>query len=134
MARCGIVLPVALLISGCAMDSHALYFSQYKDSVPSLFEAEPQPRQPDPPPDVKAIIKNDITAVFGHTDVKNVNVGPAHPNGNNWQACLRAEVYGITNADLGVQYFMVEINQGRVGLRRPATTTDKCETDQFEAI
>ncbi len=127
---------VASFLGGCGpiVDSHAWFIDKYKDSAPSLFEPEAKPRQPDPRPDVKAIIRSDITAVFGHANVKDVNVGPPRPNGYGWLACVRADVAGITNRDIGIQYFVVEFDGGRVGLRRPATAADKCETDHFESI
>ncbi len=130
------VIPIALYLSGCGsiVDSHAWFIDKYKDSAPFLFQSEAKPRQPDPRPDVKAIVGGDVTAVFGRTNVKDVNVGPARPNGYGWLACIRADVVGITSRDIGTQYFVVEFDGGRVGLRRPAAAADKCETDQFEAI
>jgi hypothetical protein len=136
MPRRSGVIPIALLLSGCApiVDGHSWLAGKYKDSAPSLFESAPKPRQPDPRPDVKAIIGRDITAVFGRTNVKDVKVGSPRPNGYGWLACLRADVASITNRDIGTQYFVVEIDGGRVGLRRPATAADQCETEKFEPI
>ena len=134
MLQRGACVSLAFLLAGCALDSHAWYVSKYKDSAGFLFESEAKARDPEPAPDAKAVIGRDITAVFGHTEVKNVGVGPARPNGNGFIACVRADVAGITKADLGIQYFMVEIDRGKVGLRRPATPADRCETDKFEAI
>ena len=142
MVRLGAAVSIAMMLSACAgsgpgtgvVDGNSWLASKYKDQMPSLFESGPKPREADPRPDVKAIVRSDLTAVFGRTEVRNVNVGPARPNGYNWQACLRAEVSGVTKADLGVKYFMVDIDRGRVGLRRPAAAADKCETDPYEAI
>jgi hypothetical protein len=137
MARLGAALALTgLLLTSCApiLDSNSWLADKYKTSLPSLFESEAKPREADPRPDVKAIVRRDITAVFGRTTVGNVEVGPARPNGNRWFACLRADVVGITNQDLGTQTFVIEFDGGRVGLRRPATPADRCETDAFEPV
>ncbi len=130
------VISIALFFGGCGpiVDSHAWFIDRYKDSAPFLFEPDAKPREPDPRPDVKAIIRSDITAVFGRTNVKDVNVGPPRPDGYGWLACIRADVAGSTNHDIGTQYCIVEFDRGRVGLRRPAMAADKCETDHFEPV
>jgi hypothetical protein len=123
-------------LGACApvLDSNAWYLSQYKSEYPSLFQPDYKPRQPDPMPDVKALIGANPAAVFGRTQVKNMGVASPRPNGFGWATCVRADVFGITNQGLGTQYFFVEIDGGTVGLRRPANPADKCETDRYELI
>lgn len=126
-------LCAALTLTSCGpmLDSNAWYVSRYKDSYGSLFEPESKPRQADPRPDVKKLIGGNLPAVFGRTTVKDVNVGPPRPNGYGWTACVRAEVTGIVNRSIGVQYIMVEIDGGQIGLRRPAEPRDRCESETF---
>jgi hypothetical protein len=125
----------ALLLTACGqLDNNAWFVSRYKSSANYLFEPDAKPRQADPRPDVKSLVLGDMSAVFGRTTVRNVNVGPPRPNGYAWQSCLKANVVSITNQDAGLQYFVVEIDGGKIGLRRVATEADKCEFDVFEPI
>jgi hypothetical protein len=131
-----LLLGVPMLAGSCApvLDSNAWYLSQYKGEFPSLFQADYLPRQRDPVPDVKAVIGGNPAAVFGRTQVRNMGVASPRPNDYGWAACIRADVAGITNQNLGTQYFFVEIDRGAVGLRRPATPADRCEAERYEAI
>jgi hypothetical protein len=122
-------------LGACALDSNAWLVSQYKEQVPFLFEPAPKPREADPAPDAKALIAGDPTQVFGRTKIQDIQVAPPRRRtGEAWVACVRAQVFGITGQSLGQQYFVVEFDRGQIGLRRPATRDDDCESESFVAI
>ena len=125
-----------LTLAGCGpmIDSNAWFLSRYKDSAGSLFESESKPREADPRPDAKGLIGENLASVFGRTKVTNVQVGSPRPNGYGWLVCVKANVFGITNQDTGVNYFVVEIDRGQIGLRRPATAADGCESEAFQPV
>lgn len=128
-----VCLCAALMLVACGpIDNNAWYVSKYKTAAGFWFEPESKPRQADPRPDAKNLIGSNLPAVFGRTNVSNVNVSPARPNGHGWVTCVRADVVGIVNKSIGVQYFVVEIDGGQIGLRRPAAPDDRCESETFE--
>jgi hypothetical protein len=115
------ILCKLLTLSACVpvLDSNAWYLSLYNKIYPWLFQPNPIPRQPDPIPDVKAVIGANQPAVFGRPQVKNISVAQPSRNGLGWAACFHAEIFGITNHNLGVQFFFVELEHGTVGPMPP---------------
>jgi hypothetical protein len=79
MGRRFSLLSAAVMLSGCALDSHAWVVSRYKDSAPYLFEPDTKAREADPRPDVRGLIGGNIGAVFGRTTVKDVKVSAPRP-------------------------------------------------------
>jgi hypothetical protein len=121
-------------LGACALDNNAWFVSRYKEQAPFLFEPDRKPREVDPAPDAKALIAGNLAQVFGHTKVQDVQLAPPRRSGPMWTACVRAEISGITGQSLGRQYFVVEFDRGQIGLRRPATRDDNCESEPFAAI
>lgn len=127
---------VALMLSACApiLDSNAWVISRYKSSAEFLFEPEQQARAADPQPDVKSLVRDNISSVFGQTEVRDVRVAAPQRQGYGWIACIGAEVVGVMKGSIGRKYFVLEIDRGQVGLRREAVSADRCEAASFEPI
>lgn len=121
----------ALALASCGFaDSHA--------PVPEfmrLKEAEQPP--PDPAPDVKRVVREQINVVFLNTSYpREVHVAPPHREvrGPGWTACVRAQLTSATGSALGTQIYVVTINGGKVVDRRRAEADDICGSESYEPI
>jgi hypothetical protein len=121
----------ALALAGCGLaDSHAFW-------PPFLRQAEAPVRQPDPEPDVAALVRGNVKSVFVEsTKPRNVRVsGPRRdPAGYGWTACIKAAVDSIIGKPAGTTTLVLSINGGKVDSRRRAEPGDGCETESYTAI
>ncbi|MEY9186044.1 hypothetical protein ABIG06_007597 [Bradyrhizobium sp. USDA 326] len=121
----------ALALGGCG-------FADSRAPVPEFMrmkEAEQPP--PEPPPDVKRVVREQIDVVFLSTSYpREVHVAPPHREvrGPGWTACVRAQLTSATGTPLGAQTYIVTINGGKVVDRRRAEADDICGTETFERI
>ncbi|MGZ4145684.1 MAG: hypothetical protein ACXVPP_11060, partial [Actinomycetota bacterium] len=100
-----------------------------------LKEAE-QPL-PEPPPDVKRVVREQIDVVFINTSYpREVHVAPPHHEvrGPGWTACVRAQLTSATGSALGLQTYIVTIAGGKVVDRRRAEADDICGSEAYEPI
>jgi len=126
---------IAATVAGCGqLDSNAWFASRYRDSADSLFQPAATPRQADPQPEVKALIRDNVASVFLGTNATNVRVGVLRRNGYGWIACVKADITGVSKQNIGTQTVVVEIDDGRIGLRRRATAEDRCDSTPFEPV
>jgi len=123
---------IAAFLTDCGpLDNNAWFASRYRDSAEVLFQPAAPPRQADPEPDVKALVRANVASVFVG-NATNIQVGAPRRNGYGWIVCVKAQVTGISKQNVGAQTIMVEIDNGRIGLRRRATAEDGCNSTSFE--
>lgn len=96
-------------------------------------EAESPP--PEPPPDVRRIVREQIDVVFVPTSYpRELQVAPPHREvrGPGWTACVRAQLTSATGSALGAQTYIVTITAGKVVDRRRAEPDDICGSETYE--
>lgn len=131
-----IVAQVALL--ACTLALGACGFADSRAPVPDFMrikEVEQQP--PEPPPDVKRVVREQIDVVFLNTSYpREVQVALPHHEvrGPGWTACVRAQLTSATGSALGAQTYIVTINSGKIIDRRRAEADDICGSEAYEPI
>ncbi|TYO61510.1 hypothetical protein FXV83_37740 [Bradyrhizobium hipponense] len=125
------LLAGALALGGCG-------FADSRAPVPEFMrikEVEQPP--PEPPPDVKRVVREQIEVVFLTTSYpREVQVALPHHEvrGSGWTACVRAQLTSATGTALGPQTYIVTIAGGKVIDRRRAEAEDICGTETYEPI
>ncbi|UWU79970.1 hypothetical protein N2603_16295 [Bradyrhizobium huanghuaihaiense] len=131
-----IIANAALLAGALALG--ACGFADSRAPVPEFMrikEAEQLP--PEPPPDVKRVVREQIDVVFLATSYpREIHVAPPHHEvrGPGWTVCVRAQLTSATGTPLGAQTYIVTINGGKVVDRRRAEADDICGTETYEPI
>lgn len=123
-----LLLGTALALTACGFaDSHA--------PLPGFMrmkEADPPP--PEPPPDVRQLVRNNLDFIFVSTShPRNVQVSAPHrdPRGLEWTACVRAEVDSAVGRPVGVQDYRIFITGGAIVDRRRAEADDNCSSETY---
>ena len=131
-----IVSQLALL--ACALALAACGFADSRAPVPEFMrikEAEQPP--PEPPPDVKRVVREQIDVVFLNTSYpREVQVALPHHEvrGSGWTACVRAQLTSATGSALGAQTYIVTISSGKIIDRRRAEADDICGSEAYQPI
>jgi hypothetical protein len=126
-----VMIAAALALASCG-------FADSRAPLPEfmrLKEAEPPP--PEPAPDVKRVVREQINVVFLNTsNPREVHVAPPHHEvrGPGWTACVRAQLTSATGSALGTQIYIVTISGGKVVDRRRAEADDICGSESYEPI
>lgn len=124
-------LAAALALGACG-------FADSRAPVPEFMrmkEADPAP--PEPPPDVRKVVREQLEFVFVTTsNPREVQVAPPHHEvrGLGWTACVRAQLTSATGTALGAQTYIVTISGGKVIDRRRAEADDICGTESYQPI
>jgi len=120
----------AVALAACSADSHA--------PLPKLLRAdEAPPRQLDPEPDVRQLVRDRLDQVFtAASHPRHVQVSPPRRelNGPGWTVCVRAELTSVTGRSLGTQTYLATISGGVIVDRRRAGSDDNCASETYEAI
>jgi hypothetical protein len=120
----------AAALAGCAADPHG--------PLPKMMLAkEVEPRQPDPQPDVKQLLRDKLDSVFtAASHPRHVRVSPPRrqPNGPGWTACVKAEVNSVIGKPLGTQTYLATISGGIIQDRRRVEDGDNCGSETYEGI
>jgi hypothetical protein len=125
------VLAGALALGACG-------FADSRAPVPEFMrikEAEQPP--PDPPPDVRKLVREQLDVVFVATSYpRDVQVATPHHEvrGMGWTSCVRAQLTSATGTPLGIQTYIVTINGGKVIDRRRAEADDICSSETYQPI
>ncbi|MGQ0684109.1 hypothetical protein [Bradyrhizobium sp.] len=121
----------ALLLSGCG-------FADMRAPLPEFMRAKaPDPAPPDPPPDVKQLMRDNLERVFtSASQPAHVRVSaPRHePAGTNWTACVRADLNSVIGKPLGTQTYRLTVNAGAIIDRRRVEDDDNCSSETYEPI
>jgi hypothetical protein len=120
----------AAALAGCTADPHA--------PLPKMMLAkEAEPRQLDPQPDVKQLLRDKLDSVFtAASHPRHVRVSPPRrqPNGPGWTACVKAEVTSVIGKPLGTQTYLATISGGVILDRRRVEAEDNCGSETYEGI
>src|SRR6266404_1591662 len=116
----------AAALAGCgSADSHA--------TLPKMMLArEAEPRQLDPQPDIKQLLRDKLDSVFtAASHPRHVRVSPPRrqPNGPGWTACVKAEVTSVVGRSLGSQTYLATISGGVIQDRRRVEAEDNCGSE-----
>ena len=113
-------------------------FADIRSPVPEFMRIKgTEPPPPEPPPDVKGLVRGKTDFVFvASMQPRNVRVSAPHHEvrGLGWTACVRAEVVSATGKPIGTQTFRIAIAGGDIVDRRRAEDDDNCETESYEPI
>ena len=127
-----------LAVTAGALALGACGFADSRAPVPEFMrikEAEQSP--PEPPPDVKRLVREQLDLVFLNTsNPREVHVAPPHheARGPGWTVCVRAQLTSATGSALGAQTYIVKITSGKVIDRRRAEADDICGSETYEPI
>ena len=118
----------ALALAGCSVDSRA--------PLPKfMLGKESEPRQLDPQPDVKQLLRDKLESVFtAASHPRHIRVSPPRrePSGLGWTACVKAELTSVTGRSLGTQTYLATISGGVILDRRRVEPDDNCATETYE--
>jgi hypothetical protein len=117
-------------LAGCGFaDSHA--------PLPEFMRIKESEPPPEPPPDVKQLVRTHLDSVFIATSApSDVKVSPARRElqGLGWTACVKADVNSATGKPLGAQTYRITINNGVILDRRRVEADDTCGSENYEPI
>jgi len=120
----------ALMLAACAADSHS--------PLPEFMRARASdPMPPEPPPDVKQMVRDKLDSVFIPTSQPHgVQVSLAHRDvrGPGWTACVKAELNSSTGKPMGPQTYRITIEDGMIVDRRRVDAADNCASESYEPI
>jgi hypothetical protein len=88
------------------------------------------------PPDVASIVRSDITTIFtaGSNPINVAFSFPIPAQYGGWTTCIRASVTGATGRPMGLQTFLINIDQGRVERRERVDEHHWCDRESFQPL
>jgi hypothetical protein len=124
------LMGIAPTLAGCGL-------ADVRSPVPEFMRAKaPDPAPPEPPPDVKRIVRDQLESVFTAASQPSrvrVSTPRREPVGAGWTACVRADLSSVTGKPL-TQTYRVTIAGDMVVERRRAEDEDTCATETYEPI
>lgn len=131
-----ILVHIAWLIGG-ALTLGACGLADVRSPVPEFMRAKaPDPEPPEPPPDVKRIVREGLDSVFtASSRPSHVRVSSPlrEPVGAGWTACVRADLNSVTGTPL-VQTYRLTIAGDLIVDRRRVEEEDTCATETYEPV
>jgi len=126
----GLGLVSALLVTGCAADSHSSLppFMRVKETAPPAQESEP---------DVPSLVRKNLDTLFvASSQPRDLEVSPAlrMAAGDGWTACVRGEITPTTGRALRQQTYRLTIRQNEIIDRRRAAAGDACLTESYKPV
>jgi hypothetical protein len=129
VAGSALAIAGALALAACSADSHA--------PLPKFLRTdEAGPRQLDPEPDVRQLVRDHVDQVFtAASHPRHVQVSPPRrePNGPGWTFCVRAELTSVTGRAL-TQTYLATIAGGVIVDRRRIEANDTCASETYEEV
>jgi hypothetical protein len=128
----------SVLLAGTALALAGCGFADVRAPVPEFMRlkaADPLP--PEPPPDLKRIVRDKVEAVFtaaSHPSRVRVSTPRREPVGTAWTACAKAETNSVIGKPLGTQTYRVTIAGDMIVDRRRVEEDDNCTTESYEPI
>jgi hypothetical protein len=96
-----------------------------------------EPPPPEPPPDVKRLVREKLDSVFvAASHPRQMRVSPPRHDimGSDWTACVRAELTSAMGKSLGTQTYRVTISGGVIIDRRRVEADDNCASEAYEPV
>jgi hypothetical protein len=128
----------AALLAGAALALGACGFADSRAPVPEFMRIkEADPPQPEPPPDVRQLVRDNLESVFVATSNPRqvqVSVPRRDPRGQEWTACVRAEIDSAVGRPIGMQTYRIFITGGAIVDRRRADADDNCPSESYAPI
>lgn len=125
-------------MAAAALALAACGFADMRAPLPEFMRAKaPDPVAPDPPPDIKKLMRENLERVFtSASQPARVRVSaPRHePAGTNWTACVRADLTSAIGKPLGTQTYRLTIGAGVIVDRRRVEEEDNCSSETYEPI
>ena len=119
----------ALTLGACAVDSRMSYVSYLPDF---LKQASPAAKV-EVPPDVPAILRSNINAVFVSTSAPtNIQYTLPVPAKHGWETCVKASVTRATGKPLCERTYLVNIDDHQIGDRRDGA--DRCAKETYQPL
>jgi hypothetical protein len=129
--RVALMAAAALALAGCG-------FADMRAPLPEFMRAKmPDPLPPEPPPDVKRLMRDNLEQVFtAASQPTRVRVSvPRHePSGTNWTACVRADLNSVMGKPLGTQTYRLTMAGNTIIDRRRVEDEDNCASESYEPI
>ena len=127
-----------VVLTGGVLILAACGFADSRSPVPEFMRAkEADPPPPEPPPNVKQIVRDKLDFVFVAASVpRGIRVSQPHPaaRGQGWTACVRAEVNSATGKPMGAQTYRITITGGMIIDRERVEDDDNCNSEAYEPI
>jgi len=132
-----IVVHMACVVGG-ALALGACGLADVRSPVPEFMRARaPDPTPPEPPPDLKQILRDRLESVFtaaSRPSHVRVSTPRREPVGTAWTACVRAELDSVIGKPLGTQTYRVTIAGDMIVDRRRVEEEDTCVSEAYEPI
>ena len=130
LAGAALAVAGAAMLAACSADSHA--------PLPKLLRTdEAGPRQLDPEPDVRQLVRDHLDQVFtAASHPRNVQVSPPRRelNGTGWTFCVRAELTSVAGRSPGIQTYLATLSGGVILDRRRVEADNNCGSETYEGI
>lgn len=132
------ILFQVVVLTGLAPALAACGFADMRAPLPEFMRAKtPDPAPPEPPPDLKRLMHENMEAVFTAASQPSrvrVSAPRREPSGMNWTACVRADLTSVMGKPLGTQTYRVSISGNVIVDRRRVEEDDNCSSENYEPI
>jgi hypothetical protein len=132
------IIVYAVLTAGCALVLAGCGMADSRSPVPEFMRAKAtEPPPPEPPPDVRRLVRERLDSVFTAASYpRQVRVSPPRhePRGQDWTACVRADLTSVNGKPLGTETYRITISGGVILDRRRIEANDTCASETFEPI
>src|SRR5947199_9054240 len=126
VARVALMAWAALVLSACG-------FADMRAPVPEFLRAKaPDPIPPEPPPDIKRLVRENLEQVFiaaSHPSRVRVSTPHREPSGANWTACVKADLSSVMGKSLAAQTYRLTISNNAIVDRRRVEEDDNCSSE-----
>jgi hypothetical protein len=127
-----------VLMAGAALALSACGFADMRAPLPEFMRAKaPDPMPPEPPPDVKRLMRENLEQVFtaaSHAEHVRVSTPRREPSGLNWTACVKADLNSVMGKPLGSQTYRLTISGNTIIDRRRVEDDDNCASETYEPV
>jgi hypothetical protein len=132
------ILAQAVLIAGGALVLAGCGFADSHSTVPEFMRIKAgEPPPPEPPPDVKAMVREKLDSVFtaaSHPRRVRVSTPLRDLRGPGWTACVRAELTSVMGKPLGTETYRITVSGGVIIDRRRVEADDNCASESYEPV
>lgn len=125
-------------MAGAALALSACGFADMRAPVPEFMRAKaPDPVSPEPPPDVKRLMRENLESVFTAASRParvRVSTPRREPASSSWTACVRADLNSVMGKPLGTQTYRLTVSGNAIADRRRVEDDDNCASETYEPI